>query len=319
MRQLSSLKIVTLICVSLFFQCGLIRDIKEIKDTFSRDPSIEPLREVIKTTIPLAYGASLAMAAARGQSVPNARWVQQLSGSTGSGLLFITPDSSYPLAIPKDTSTKIGVAGLWSDTNTAILTFFFINMNIWAGSLTVSHVSTVPVIYESDSVLIVYAAEDINAGSGSVVTFTLDSGQINTELTRLQTRPPLDSSVTVDQLAWVITVNQNNTPANFRDDKYLLAGAGQSVDINAQTSDMQIVQLVMFSVSMSPSCRLNPGEGYAILKNTGLTSGTALGAIPIIGTAVFDFHPSCNNRVDIAGATGVYLGANNSSVAMNLN
>jgi hypothetical protein len=314
MPKLSYLKVIILVSITLCINCGIINDVKKI----FRDPSIEPLREVIRTTIPLSYAASLAMAAAKGQTISNVTWIQKPSGSVGSGLLSIKPDNAYPLAIPTDTSTRIGVAGIWTDSTTAILSVFFINMHITAGSVTISHVSTVPVTYDSSDLLIVYAAEDINAGSDTLVTFTLTQQQINTELTRLQTRPPLDSTVTVNQLAWVVTVNQNNTPANFADDNYLLAGAGQSVDINPQNSDMEIVQLVMFAVKMTPSCRLNPGEGYAILKNTGVTDGQAIN-VPFVGTAVFDFHPSCNNRVDIAGATGVYLGANNKSVLMNLN
>jgi hypothetical protein len=316
--MMNNQKLLAGICVAaLFGGCGIIRDIKQVKQMF-RDPSMQPMTETIKSILPAAYAASVAMAAVRGTVPSNVHMVQTFSSYPGNGLMYIDFDNAYPLTPPAGSTVKIGVAGLWSDSNQAILTIMFTAGGIKAGSMTISNVATVPVMRDSTGIRLVFAAEDINAGSDTLVTLSLSSSQIQAEWTRFQTAQPLDSSVAVTQLAWVVRVDNNHTPLNFTDDVYAIDGACQSVDVDPQSSDMQIVQLVMFGVTMSPSCRLNPARGYAIMKNTGLTSGRAVGAIPVIGTSVFTFHSTCNGLIDVAVATGVYVGANGKSLALHL-
>jgi hypothetical protein len=317
-----SVAVFCIIPFAFLCSCGLKKAIDQVEDLF-RDPSTRPVTETIKTILPVSYAVDEAMAAvsiaAHHGTVPsNVHLVGTVDSFPCAALMTIDYDNAYPLAKPAVQNAVIGVTGLWSDSNSAILTVLFLGGSVSNGYLAISNVSTIPVVRDSSGVTLVFAAEDINnPDNDTLVQLQLSEDSIAAQWTRFAQTPPLDSSIAVTQLAWVVTVENNHTPAIFADDVYQINGASQSVDIDPQTSALQIVQLVMFSVKMASTCRLNPAAGYAILKNTGLTSGSSIG-VPDIGTTLFTFHPTCNGTMDVTLATGVYLGANGKSLAINL-
>ncbi len=291
--------------------------INNVVDIFKRKPEVEALREVIKTALPLGYAASCAMAVVSGETLSHVKIIEGVTSFPDHGLISIDISDEHRLPVGADTSGTIIVAGLWSSRDVAIFSVFFTDIDIEDGSFALSNISTFPAQRDTNGILIVYANEDVNSGSDTFMTVTLTEGEIHTELTRLETAPPIDSAVTLDQNAWIINVDFNATNNNFSDDIYNISGAGQY--LAASVTDVSVVQLVMIDAAMSPTiCRLNPTYGVAFIRNLDVSTGYS-GNIPELGTTVLTFHSSCNGKVNATIATGVYVASTGSSFSLNLN
>jgi hypothetical protein len=289
---------------------------ERIKTYFSQEPEVEAITEVIKTTLPLAYAASLAMAAADGNVAPNVQVINPVYSYPGNGLMYINIGQGSGLPVLADTTATIIVAGLWSSQEMAFLSVSFVNLDFGQMSFTLSNVHTFPVIRDSGGIIIVYANQDINAGtSDTVITVSLTQSEINAELNRLYSRPALDSLVTVEQDGWVIRVDNNLSYTDPSDDEYTITGAGQY--LGAGQTDIYMIQAVMIAAAMRPSCRLNPFEGGALLRNLEVSSGDKKDW-PEFGTSFFMFHSECDGEVDLTLATGCYIGSSGSTVDLNL-
>lgn len=297
-------------CLALL-SCGRAADIL-------REPDVTPVRNALKAAMPVGYAANLTMAAMQGAVIPNVT-VLRNGGDTSTGcfLVNITVDSAYPLPGNTRATGYITTAGIIVDNSTAIMAAVFSQINVTAGSFVLSDVSTFPAVYDTDRVSgkrllnVAFSEQDINAGSDTLLALGITQGQIDAELVKYQTMRSFDSGITLAQNGWLIRVDDGGTLADPRDDRYTAFGGGQYVEVSEGTTE--IVQLTMINAAMSPSCRWNPTEGWALWQNMGVDS-----AGPDIGHVLLTFQASCDGNARVTLATGVYLLANGKDIPLEL-
>lgn len=299
-------------CIVINLKC---RRIQDVKDLLSKEPEVAAVSKVLKTAIPIAYAVNVAMVAINGDTLPQVTFRQGFTGFPGKGVLYITVSPTYPLPVGSDNSGGILVAGLWSSKDNAVVTVLFSDLNISQGTFQLNSINTFPVQRDGDSLLAVYADQDVNSVKDTFLVFNLTTGEIQTEYERLLAEKPSDSAVVVEQNAWIIDVGTKGTPTNLNDDVYSLSGAGQYVEASVVNSS--VVQLVLIETSFSPTIPRNPFEGRGILRDIDVSTGNT-GHLPELGTAVLKFHSSNDGKVDILLATGVYIGSTGKSLPLNL-
>jgi hypothetical protein len=284
-----------------------------------REPDVTPVRNVLKAAMPVGYAANLTMAVMQGASLPNVTVVRSGSDTSSIGcfLLNIVVDSAYPLPGDARATGIITTAGLIVDNNTAIMSAVFSSLSFTQGSFNIRTISTFPVVCDSDIIsgkrelIVVYFDVDVNAGSDTLLSVRMDSGQISAELVKYNTMKSFDSGVSVSENAWIIRVDDNNTLSNPGDDTYSAFGAGQYVEVF--DAKAQIVQLTMINAAMSPACTRNPSTGYAFWQNMGTDKSG-----PDIGHVFLTFHPSCDGKARVTVATGVYVRSIGRDIALGL-
>ncbi len=302
----------------LLFMCLLniqCRRIQDIKDFFDKEPEVAAISKVLKTTIPIAYAANIAMAAINGDTLPQVTIQQGFTSFPGNGILHITISPTYPLPVGSDNSGSIFVAGMWSSTDNAILTILFTDLNIKHGTFQLNSISTFPVQRDTNGILAVYTDQDVNNVKDTFLVFNLTTGEIQTKYANLDTEKPTDSAIVVEQNAWIINVADKNTPTNLNDDIYSLCGAGQYVE--ASVANASIVQLVMINTLFTPTTPRNPYKGRGVIRDIDVSTGST-GHLPELGTAVLSFHSTNDGKVDVVLATGVYIVSTNKSLPLYL-
>lgn len=275
-----------------------------------KDPSGEPIKAVVRTTVPLAYAASVAMSSVTGSLPPNADVISTNCTTTPAGcyaVITITDDnSSVPLQL---TTGMITVLGYWFSPTDAILTVSF-SGDAGSALFPVHNISLFPVSKVGSSLKIVYANIDVNATTVKDPA-DLKPEEINAAFLKLKLTASSEASANVNMDAWVIDRNDRNTP-DVSDDTYSISGGGQYID--ASSGSVSVLQLGMANVVMGPDCALNPNAGFAVLNELTTASSNM-----VIATALLSFHSSCDGNAKVVGATGNYLLANGKSIPLNLN
>ena len=277
-----------------------------------RDPSAEPIRTAVRTTVPLAYAASVAMASVDGSPPPNAASTSCSSFPCAALVTIAVDDLALPLAFESSGRGQILVAGLWTSPLTAILTVTFVDMSVGSSSLRVRDVSAFPVLRTPTGLRIVYAAMDVDVATGPVDPARLTPMEIDAAFLRLRITPSSDPAVNVGMDAWVVEVDDAGTPSDFSDDGYVITGGGQYLD--AGSGSGSILQLGMVGARMAPGCALNPVGGLAVLQETGASPQR----LPVMATAMISFEPECTGTARVLLATGNYLLSIGSSIPLQL-
>lgn len=281
-------------------------------ETFFRDPSGEPIKATIRTTVPLAYAASVAMASVRGSPPPNALATTCSSFPCAALVTIAVDDRTLPLAFGSPGKGQILVAGLWTSPETAILTVSFVDMLVGNSVLRVRDVSAFPVAVTPAGLHVVYASIDVNVASGPVRPQDLSAVQIDALFLRLSITPSADPAANVGLDAWVVQVADAGTPGDFSDDRYTIMGGGEYVA--ASTGSGSILQMGMAATVMAPSCALNPVEGLAVLNEV----GAGASKLPVLATALIGFEPDCTGTATVLLATGNYVLAIGKSIPLQL-
>jgi hypothetical protein len=283
------------------------------KDSFFRDPSGEPIKATLRTTIPLAYAASVAMAAVSGSPPPNAFSTTTCSSFPCAAVVTIAVDDrTLPLAFGSPGNGQILVAGLWTSKYTAILTVAFVDMFVGNSVLRVRDVSAFPVAVTPAGLHIVYASIDVNVGTGPVSPQGLSSAQIDALFVRLNMTPSADPAANVGLDAWVVQVGDAGTPHDFSDDRYTVMGGGEYVA--ASSGSGSILQIGMAATLMAPGCALNPVEGLAVLNEV----GTSKSKLPVLATALIIFEQGCTGTARVTLATGNWVLAIGKAIPLRL-
>ncbi len=270
-------------------------------DEFFRDPPAEPIRAALRTTVPLAYAASVAMAAVGGSPPPNASSTSCSSFPCAALVSIAVDDVTVPLAFASSGRGKMLVAGLWTSPQTAILTVTFVDLSVGSRSFQVRDVSAFPVARTSTGLLIAYAAIDVDVATGPVDPAGLSPIEIDAAFLKLRIAPSSDPEVNLGMDAWVVQVDDAGTPSDLTDDDYVIAGGGQY--IQAGSASGSILQLGMVGARMTPGCVRNPVEGLAALQET----GTSPARLPVLATALILFEPACTGTARVTLATGNWL------------
>jgi hypothetical protein len=231
--------------------------------------------------------------------------------------ISIQVSKAHPLPVGGDSTGTVEVIGLWTDTGTAVMCVFFTNTNVKDSTFTLKNAAFVPVVRDTGGTTVVFASEDINADSAAVVSTRITDSMVTIKIAGMPSSLPTDSSVAVNQKAWITVVKE---PAGYSlgGETYDLYGASQYLGVSPST--VEVVDAVMLDVHLTPSvCRKNPLSGYAMIRdikiqgtNTNSNSGTEL------GTTILSFGATCNGNAAITLATGVYLARTGTSAAINL-
>jgi hypothetical protein len=307
--------IIGIILAIIFLGCS---DKLEEAGGWFKEPDLTHARKILKTTLPLGYAANLAMAALGGTSLPNVSIAQ--SGDTSVGTYFITidVDSTFPLPQGLYADGTILVVGFHADQEVAMMTCIFSDLNVSQGVFTINDISTIPVVSKEDIIsgkkelFVVYGDIDVNSGSDTMLTVSMSNEQMDAEFTRYETMKSFDSSVTLDENAWIIRVDHNETIGDPGDDIYMVSGGGQYVE--AGSGGAGIIQMTMIDMQMHASCRKNPNEGWGLIQNLEVGAGT----VPELGHVVLMGRSACDGCIDIPVATGCYIKSLNTSVPLNL-
>lgn len=299
--------------------CGA-KDTYDQVTGFFQDPDAAPVKTTLRTTIPLAYAASVAMAAVSGSAPANAHATNTCFSYPCPAVVTIDVNDQTPMPIKMGSTGKMVVAGLWTSSQNAILTVSFVDSlggnNLFYGGSSlfrVHDVSVFPVTKTSTGVDIVYADMDVNVSTGPVDPKGLSSAGIQTAQNKAATIHASDeASANVGLKGWVVKVDQAGTPSDFSDDRYTVAGGGET--LGASSASATVMQVAMAKTVMTPACKLNPTDGGAVINEIDASSAK----VPVVATAVLTFNQGCSGNTKVFAATGNYLLAIGDSLPLHL-
>ena len=288
---------------------------RKAKEYF-KDPETDPVVHTVKASSAIGYCSSLAIAVMSGENLPGVYATKSCSNFPCAALIFADLSSEINIPFTDDQNGQIIIAGIWTAANEAILTLFFYDIDIGTPGFTLRNVHTFPVAEQyNGEVIAVFAGMDINLGSNPIFPVELDlsEGEINFELERLDMESPNDIYVAVEQHAYIIGIEQNETIGNLADDSFTITGGGQLIEVVDNRGG--IIQQALLNVLVENDCQANPKSGYALIKNTSAGGSS----IPELGTATFNFHSQCDGMADISIATGIYIRSNGKSIPLDFN
>ncbi len=275
-------------------------------------PETTPIELAIKTATSIGYASSVAMSSISGNSPANASISRSSSGYPCTATIYVDVNSSYNAPFTNDYGELV-IAGYFIDQYTAILTVLFTDINVTAGSIVLYNIHTFPVTIDNDIITSVYASQDINfrEENDTMLSIDLTTGEIDTELARLQLSAANDIYIAVEQDAWIIETNQDNTPNITADDDYMITGGGQLAKITSNTGG--IYQQALLDCKVNSTCNRNPTSGYALLQDTKAGENDIK-----LGQALMRFHNSCDGKIYIEAATGNYVTYSGKTIDINL-
>ncbi|HLO57572.1 MAG TPA: hypothetical protein VK179_02440 [Bacteroidales bacterium] len=277
---------------------------------YFRDPDTAALTETIHSAALTAYAADVAVSVIKGHANDNVTYTRSNPGFPCTTLIQISPDD-YRFAADVNAVT---VAGLWADENTAVLSVIYTDYHSENTTLDILGIETIPLLCEGNSVHVALAKQDIslNPDVDALLSINLNTLQIQSELIRLDVRPPDDVYVAVVQNAYFIDINTKGSFDDLEDDDYILTGGGQLVNIEG--NDVEIIQEAMVNLLISSDCQSNPIDGMALIRVTGLEDQ----GFPELGTTVLEFRNQCDGTAGVYAATGMYVASNGKRIRFRL-
>ncbi len=283
--------------IALVFACILfagvscLNPVEKVIQQFNKPPDISAFTRAVKVCLPLGYAAQIAMDAVNGKIAPGVTVTPKPDSFPFTAIVRIPVDRSHPLPAGSDTvNGSLMVAGLFSDSNTALVSVFFTQTNVHDGTFLVKDVAFVPVVRDTLGTMVVFASEDVNMDSSLVINTKLTDSLLSVKLKGVPTTLPTDSSLAVSQKAWITLVSRQ-AGAAVGSEAYTLYGASQYMGVTPSTTE--VIQAVFVAVSLKPSaCRRNPSAGYAMIQDikvqeSGHSSNTDM------GTTLLTFGNSC--------------------------
>jgi hypothetical protein len=302
----------------LLLACTCGNPIKSLTEKFNKAPEIDAVTKAIKACLPVAYAANCAMDALVRPPGAGVVVMRDADSFPCNAIVSITVSKAHPLPVGGDSTGTIQVLGLWADSNVAVMTIFFTNTNIKDGTFTLKNAAFVPATRDTGGTMVVFASEDINADSSTVVTTTITDSMVRVKIAGMPSSLPTDSAVAVNQKAW-ITVVKEPAGSGLGAETYDLYGASQYLGVNPST--VEVIQAVMLQVRLAPGlCRKNPQSGIAMIRDIKIQNAGSTASSGIeLGTTVLTFtEDACSGRAAIWLATGVYIGRTGSTVTLNL-
>ncbi len=295
-----------LICLLFALSCKK----EKVESFFNYDPPISPITKTIKTTTAIGYCATLSMAYFKGYSIPNA--IINNNGSTT--IFYVNLDGNYPFGNSRDYFSELIVLASRISEDVAILTIFFTDTDIGVGNFTLMNVRTIPVIWDEEKITAIYASQDINFGSDTLMDITLTNEEISFELSRFSIQRTSDEQVAIDQNAWIIDVYHQNTLENMYDDNYVLYGGEQNVQLcyADEIPESSMLQMAIIGAEISPDCIKNPNEGVVFMQNAMVSEDVVLGHV------FLHFPDDCAGKALVIAATGSYLLSSGKKYDLNL-
>jgi hypothetical protein len=295
-----------LLIISIAFASYSCRNLKE----YFRDPETEYIAATLSTAYTTAYAANIAMSLMQGNQFPFATMLRSNPGYPCTSVVSIEIGNNQLQPFINKYVSNITVIGLWADENTAILNLLFSDFDVGNGVYSLLGIKTIPVVRTENNTMIALAEIDVslNPDTESLFEINLTTGEIESELFRLDAPAPADVYVAVTENAYLIQIDNSLTYSSVDDDIYTVSGGGQLVKVDRSTAE--VIQQGMVGVTVSGSCSLNPTRGMAIMQVTGVKEK----GFPELGSVILNFQDNCNGLVKVFLATGMYAGANGRDV-----
>ncbi len=205
----------------------------------SCEVNVGPVEEILGTAVPLAYAATVAMAAMAGNDMPCVAVTMSCASPPCSGSVTVTLDDDCVLPLGSVGNGTIIVSGNWTSDSEAVLTAVYQGVTIGGQDLFVRQ-GAFAATAEGDTITMTYADQDVEVMSST------------------------DASI--DQSAYTIQVATNGTLANTTDDVMVINGAREYVATSG------IGDVALTDVEMSGSCSANPTDGAAMIYEVGTSS-----------------------------------------------
>ena len=183
-------KLIFLVVITITGSC------KKLKD-YNQEPELGSLRQGLKTSVAVGYCASVAVAAFKGQELPD-----NVTFNENSGLIYININETHPLPF----NNKVGdivVACLWNNDG-GVMSVLFGNIDILGGNIKLYGLYLVPfrINPEDNGIQALFAKQDIILGNGSDTILDLSNLTLplfNAEMDRLNSAEPSDVFIAVKQ------------------------------------------------------------------------------------------------------------------------
>ncbi len=300
-----------LIIVFLFLSTSSCKKLFDL----DKNPDISPLRQGFKASAAIGYCTSLAIMAFQGEDLPDNVRYEKGSNNTYSqaGILYANFDNGQRLPFNNHIGQVI-ISGVWNNsTESGVVNIIFGDLNIFDGKYKFYGIHTVPVRRDvnSEKFITVFAQQDVVIGEGSdtLLQIGLSNIQFNTEMERLDKKPPTDVFVAAKQNVWFLKFNQNNA-ADVYDDDIEINGGGQIIAASNTGGGIKYHALIETKYNYA-NCNRNPFKGSGFIQDFGADKGIDLGTISM------DFRSECEGKSKVTFASGDYVRANGKN--MNLN
>jgi hypothetical protein len=272
------------------------------RDIF-KDPSGAPIKDTVRTAVPLAYAASVAFASVAGSRPPNA-WVSNRCPIYPCAAMVTITDDDSTMPLRLASLGTIRVYGFWNSPDKAILSVSFSGA---AASDPISTVSLVPVSRSTSSLRVMYGG--VNMTSTVTDPQTLSAAEIDLIYMRLQSTVSTEVSDNTSMDAWEVVRNDRGT-TDVSDDTYSISGGGEYIETGP--GSVSILVLAMAGVMMGPDCALNPTSGAYMVNEFSNDS-----PIGVVANAFIGFHSACDGKADVSLASGNYMLSIGKSIPLN--
>lgn len=274
---------------------------------FFQPAPVEPLADVIRTSIPIGYCASVAMADQLGFAIP----YETISPGSGFSIIQITPSDDYPMVYLEESCQEILILSFPADEDFAILSLFFIYSHRIHPRARILEVHTIPCMVDAEGIIkVVFASQDVYVRDDVELNLHMGLASIQIELDRVEKSRPETTETAISQNAWIIDVDPAGTWNLFTDDSYTITGGEQDVSVltDWQSTETSMIQLAMMETQIKPECILAPMHGFAVLSEIGVDTGPRESIDDLVmGTVFYQFNAPCTGKVDIQLATGNYI------------
>jgi hypothetical protein len=284
---------------------------------FFRPAPVEPLADVIRTSIPIGHCAMVAMADQAGFNIP----YDKITAGNGISVIRLEPGMDFPLGYLNTSCREIIILRLPADDDFAILSIFFIYTEHGSSKEEILEIHTIPAMIDEGNVKAVFASQDIYVRDSVEINLQMGPADIWIEIDRLEDPPPETTEAAIEQNAWIIEIYPSGTWDAFTDDSYTITGGAQDVSVLTGTpgSETRIIQMAMIDTKMHPACELAPREGFALLREISLETGLDDSMQDLVlGTVFYHFNPSCTGKVEISLATGSFLTSTGKKINLRL-
>lgn len=282
---------------------GNSESLNDIEDQLNQIPTLEPIESAFKTMVPLGHIANVVMALAEGYEIDNASITNNCNSFPCAALATVQLNSMV-LPMSLEVYGEVTIAGLWTSSESAVLSMAFTEMEIGTGIFPVQGITTIPVQRQGGLLSIVYGASDIDINNEPAAVHNLGDAEIQQELERLDQEFPADPELALFMEAWSVQVDNGGTPGEFLDDTFTLNGGGQGVETSV--GQVAVLQLAVVDSQFSFDCSLNPVTGMAVLQEIEVSSGPK-STWPKLGQALIQFDSSCSGEASILIGTGSFL------------
>lgn len=273
---------------------------------FFRQPPVLPVLEVIQTSLPTGFCATVAMADQLGQMIPDA----DVRHYNGLSLIHLENQHAFPLSLLPVPCDEIYILRLGMDEDMCMVSSFFVSSDHLSGRQQIYHIGPMPVMLDDEHVRAILARNHVSFEDELNLELKISKGEIDVAIEKLRVPNPVDVSVAVEQDAWVIEILPGNTWTDFSDDTFVITGGEQDV---LTVSDPQgnagsILQMAMIGLMVEPVCQKNPVSGFTVIREIIIETG--VDSHPedlVLGTIFYTFEKSCTGSVKVPLATGSFI------------